>query len=142
MEMRIDIRRTRDLHFEARNDKGAMVEIEGGEERAAMRPMELLLTAMGSCSAFDAVLILEKQRQIIDDFRVEVVGERPDEGPAKPYESIHLKFTMEGKIDKNKAERALSLAVEKYCSVSATFKPETKITYDLDIVETTGTQKG
>lgn len=134
--MKVNVSRKGNLHFEARNASGNIVHIDGSEEKKGMRPMELLLTAMGSCTAFDAVLILEKQRQVIKDFSVEVIGKRPDEGYPKPYEAIHLVFTLEGTIDREKAERALNLAVEKYCSVSATFRPETAISYELKLVET------
>jgi len=132
MDMNVSIIRRGDhLHFEGDNRRGNTVLIDGGEQSKGMRPMELLLTAMGSCSAFDAALILKKQRQVIDDFRVEVSGTRPDTGAAKPFEKIHLTFFLSGKIDEKKAERAVKLSVEKYCSVSATFRPETKITYNL-----------
>jgi putative redox protein len=137
MKMKIDISRKQGLHFVARNESGNVVEIDGSEEKQAMRPMELLLTALGSCSAFDAVGILEKQRQTINGFSVEVTGDRPDEGYPKPYESIHLRFTIEGKVERAKAERALALAVKKYCSVSATFRAETAVTHELNLVETT-----
>lgn len=138
MQMKVDIRRKdENLHFEAVNESGSKVEIDGGDEKKGMRPMELLLTAMGSCSAFDAVLILEKQRQKVQDFSVEVIGERPDEGEPKPYDAIHLKFTIKGDVEKSKAERALNLAVEKYCSVAATFRPETRITHEFEVLETT-----
>ena len=122
------------LHFEAENDRGNRISIDGGAESKGMRPMELLLTSMASCSAFDAVLILEKQRQKIRDFRVQVSGVRPDEGAAKPFNSIHLVYTLEGEIDRQKAERALKLSVEKYCSVGATLRPETTITYELKLI--------
>ena len=135
MEMNISIaRKDEHLHFEAENDRGNRVSIDGGEHSKGMRPMELLLTSMASCSAFDAVLILEKQRQKIRDFRVKVSGVRPDEGAAKPFDSIHLIYILEGDIDRHKAERAIKLSVEKYCSVSATFRPETTITYEVNLI--------
>lgn len=136
MNMNVNIaRKDEHLHFEAENNRGNRVSIDGGEESKGMRPMELLLTAMGSCSAFDAVFILEKQRQKIRDFRVEVSGMRADEGAPKPFESIHLTFILAGEIDRHKAERAVKLSVEKYCSVSATFRPDTKITYTLKLID-------
>jgi len=135
MEMTVNIaRKDEHLHFEAENDRGNQVSIDGGEDSKGMRPMELLLTAMASCSAFDAVLILEKQRQSIRDFRVKVSGVRPDEGAAKPFQSIHVVFSLTGEIDRHKAERAIKLSVEKYCSVSATFRPETTITYEVNLI--------
>lgn len=127
-------RKDEHLHFEAENDRGNVVSIDGGTDSKGMRPMELLLTAMASCSAFDAVLILEKQRQEIRDFRVKASGTRADEGAPKPFNSIHLIYTLEGDIDRQKAERAVKLSVEKYCSVGATFRPETKITYELNLI--------
>lgn len=134
MKMNITLTRKDDhLHFEAENDKGNVVSIDGGSTSKGMRPMELLLSAMASCSAFDAVLILEKQRQKIRDFHVSASGIRPDEGVLQPFDSIHLIYTLQGEIDLQKAERALKLSVEKYCSVSATFRPETKITYELKL---------
>jgi putative redox protein len=134
MEMKVQIRRQDDhLHFEGVNGFGNTVSIDGGDHKKGMRPMELLLTALGSCSAFDAVHILQRQRQQVDDFEVEVTGTRPDDGNPKPYETIHLIFRITGKVERKKAERAISLAMEKYCSVSATFRKETKITYALEL---------
>jgi putative redox protein len=81
-----------------------------------VRPMELVLMALGSCSVFDLNTILQKQRQEIEDIQVEVEGDRREEIP-NIFTKIHIKFLLKGKIDELKAQKAAELAVKKYCSV-------------------------
>lgn len=87
----------------------------GGEEKG-VRPMELVLMALGSCSVFDFVSILEKQRQTVDQVSVEVEGQRREESP-RVFTSIHVVFKLKGEIHSEKAEKAAELAIKKYCSV-------------------------
>ena len=90
----------------------------GGEGRG-MRPMELLLSAVASCSAMDVVHILKKQREPLEHLRIEIEGARADAVPA-PFTSMKMVFVARGAVDPHKLERAVSLAVEKYCSARAT----------------------
>ncbi|MGB6037532.1 MAG: OsmC family protein [Cryomorphaceae bacterium] len=132
MDKRVVVQRLdKNLHFEACNPSGKRIEIDGSEEEKAMLPIELLLAAIGSCSAFDVAMMLEKQGQTIDDIRVEVDGMRRAEGETRPYHAMHMVFCIKGEIDRNRAQRVVELAVEKYCSVGATFRAETAITYEL-----------
>jgi len=78
--------------------------------------MELVLMALGSCSALDLVSILKKQRQQIADMQISVEGKRRDAVPAV-FTAIHLTFRLTGDIDREKAIKAAELAVKKYCSV-------------------------
>lgn len=78
--------------------------------------MELVLMALGSCSALDLVSILKKQRQQIDNLQVDVSGQRREQIP-NIFTSIHIVFRLAGAIDQAKAEKAAELAVKKYCSV-------------------------
>ena len=87
----------------------------GGQE-LGVRPMEMVLMALASCSSLDLVTILRKQKQQIESFSVETEGERRQEVP-NIFTKIHLKFFIKGDIDPAKAERAAELAVKKYCSV-------------------------
>ncbi|MGO1521639.1 MAG: OsmC family protein, partial [Sphingobacterium sp.] len=87
-----------------------------GGEGKGVRPMEMVLMALGSCSVFDLTTILQKQRQEIEDIQVEIEGTRREEIP-NIFTKIHMTFTLKGKIDLEKAQRAAELAVKKYCSV-------------------------
>lgn len=109
------------VHFEASSELSSVkVNIDGSEaiggEGKGVRPMELVLMALGSCSVFDLNTILQKQRQEIEDIQVEVEGDRREEIP-NIFTKIHINFLLKGKIDELKAQKAAELAVKKYCSV-------------------------
>ncbi|KGE15046.1 OsmC family protein [Sphingobacterium deserti] len=120
--MKIQLDRKNDaVHFEASSELSSIkVNIDGSEsiggEGKGVRPMELVLMALGSCSVFDLSSILKKQRQPIEDIHVEVEGTRREEIP-NIFTHIHITFTLKGDIDEEKAQKAAELAVKKYCSV-------------------------
>ena len=90
------------------------------------RPMALLLISLAGCSALDLGLVLARQRQDVRKLTIEAEGERADATPA-PYTSITLKFIAHGPVDPVALTRAAELAVEKYCSVADTLRPEIAI---------------
>lgn len=120
--MKIEIKRVNQAaHFEASAPSSPVtVQIDGpasiGGEEKGVRPMELVLMALGSCSVFDLGVILKKQRQEVKDIKVSVSGERREEVP-QIFTDIHITFDIWGDIDQAKAEKAAELAVKKYCSV-------------------------
>lgn len=121
--MKVELKRVNKAsNYEASAPSTAIkVNIDGspaiGGKELGVRPMELVLMALGSCSVFDLVSILEKQRQKVDDVDIEVTGNRRDTVP-NVFTDIHIKFLLSGKdIDLAKAEKAAELAVKKYCSV-------------------------
>jgi putative redox protein len=109
--------------FEATGGSGGKLVVDGspeiGGEGRGMRPMELLLAAVASCAAMDVVKILRQQKQPLEHLRIEIEGARADAVPA-PYTSMKLVFVAKGAVDEHKLRRAVSLSVEKYCSVRAT----------------------
>ncbi len=119
------------LHFEAANEAGNTVHIDG--ESQGMRPMQLLLTSVATCAAFDVVEILKKQRQTLHDIQIEVNGKRAEDQTPKPFTEIHIHFLLFGEVEPPKAERAVQLAVEKYCSVGASLHPDIAITHSFEI---------
>lgn len=105
-----------------------------GEEQAqtGMRPMQLLLNAVGACAAYDVVEMLRKRRLEVRDYRVELEGERTD-GTPSPYTSIralHV-FDVPG-LDEATARRFAELATHKYCSVAASLKAEMRVEIALE----------
>lgn len=108
--------------FQATGGSGGTLIVDGapdiGGEGRGHRPMELLLAAVASCSAMDVVMILRKQREPLEHLHVEISGERPDTHPS-PFQTMHMVFVARGAVADNKLQRAVSLAVEKYCSARA-----------------------
>lgn len=119
-------RKNQDFHFEAKNESDHLIHIDASEQiggsNKGMRPMQLLLAGLGGCSGIDIVNILKKQKQEISEFRIEVDGKRKKGEDFSPWEDIHLHFFLRGNIDSDKAQRALNLTMEKYCSIAQTLK--------------------
>ena len=136
--MKINIKRIDDdFNMEATNEDGNTLLMDGapdiGGHGKGMRPMQLLLAAVGGCSAIDVILILKKQKQIIESFEIEVDGEREKIEDYSLFKDICLHFKIKGEVDPDKAERAVKLSIEKYCSVSKTLEPTSKITYKVTV---------
>ena len=124
--------------FEAENTVGGKIRMDGdgvlqGIE-GGIAPFELLLAGVGACSAVDVLMILQKQRQTIKSLVVQVQPEKiKNEIGYSEYKSIHMHYTLVGAIDQAKAEKALKLSVEKYCSVSKALEKASKISYSVEI---------
>ena len=113
--------------------------IETDSARAsAVTPMEMLLLALGGCTAVDVISILHKKRERVTGYRVEVRGERRDEHPRK-YTRLEVRHVVRGHNVSEKAVRqAVELSEEKYCSVAATLRPAAEIVSSYEIVEEEG----
>ncbi|MGH7688369.1 MAG: OsmC family protein [Gemmatimonadaceae bacterium] len=87
-------------------------------------PTDALLSALATCSAIDVVDILAKRRTPVSALEVEVVGERSATAPRR-FLAIDLTFQVTGAgIDRVQAERAVSLSLERYCSVASSLAPD------------------
>lgn len=107
---------------------------ENGGEDYGFRPMQLLLAALGSCSAIDMVSILTKQRQEISDMIIEVEGEREKDVVPSLWKTVSVVYTIKGNVDVEKAEKAAALSMEKYCSVAETMRRGgTSITWKVNV---------
>lgn len=114
-------------------DAGGMRVMIDGEAEAStgMRPMQLLLNALGGCAAYDIVAMLAKRRLEIRSYTIELVGEREDETPS-PFTKIRAlhRFDVPG-LDERTARRFAGLGMTKYCSVAASLKAELEIEVEL-----------
>jgi putative redox protein len=136
--MKINIKRINDEYgMEAINEEGNRLLLDNasnnGEPKTGMSPMQLILTAVGGCSAIDVLLILKKQKQVIESFEVEIDGNKEKIEDYSLFKDICLHFKMSGSIDADKAERAVKLSLEKYCSVSKILEPTANISYKIAI---------
>jgi len=105
------------------------------ENAIGMKPSELLLVALGGCTAYDVVNILTKKRQQLTAFEIEVSGEQEPE-PPWTFRRIHLTYRLRGCGLSEKAVReAIELSKTKYCSVGATLACAVEIGYDVVIEE-------
>ena len=138
--MQINLRRTAEpFQFEAENEDGFTFTLDAGTAAGGggkgFRPMQTVLAGIGSCSVFDLVAILKKQKQPVEDITVKVDAERDRDATPSPFTAINITYQIKGAVDRKKAERAAELAVTKYCSVGASLDPAIKITWDTVITE-------
>lgn len=125
--IRITLERTSgDYGFEARDAAQHTVltdsSSENGGADAGVRPMQLLLMALGGCSGIDIVSILKKQRQEIDAFTMDISGEREPGVEPSVWKKVHIIFDLKGDVEEGKAQRACQLSIDKYCSVAETLR--------------------
>lgn len=137
--MKIELHRADDaFHFISKNEEGLTVESDGslaiGGGNKAIRPMEMVLSAVASCSSIDVVMILKKQRQRLDDIQVTVEGKRAENQVPAVFTDIHIHFKLTGKIKPKKAEQAVQMSMEQYCSVSKMLEKTVKITHSHEVV--------
>ncbi|MEN8145197.1 MAG: OsmC family protein [Gemmatimonadota bacterium] len=111
----------KDLEFEGLS--GAhRIPIDGNSE-AGPSPVTLMLQSVAACVGTDVVDILRKGRQDLRGLNVEVEAERRTAHP-RWVKSLLLRFYIEGDVSLAKAERAVDLGLEKYCSVFHTFRKD------------------
>ena len=122
--------------FVGRTPSGNEVTIDTNHIRhSAPSPMELLLLALGACTGVDVISILEKKRQSITDYRIEVRGQRRGEHP-RSFERLEVHHILSGrKISPRAVAQAIELSEKKYCSVAATMRPTAELVSSFEIIE-------
>lgn len=96
--------------------KGGKINFLGGEEKG-LTPTDALLLSLAGCMSMDIVSILAKKRVDIENYEVEIEGEKNTDYP-KYFKSARMVIRLKGKgLDQAKLDRAVELSREKYCSV-------------------------
>lgn len=96
-------------------------------------PMLSLLLAAAACSGADVVEILRKMRVSIERLTIDLEGTRRDEEP-RCYKGLRFRFIASGVgVDAVKLERAVTLSLEKYCSVVASLAPHITVGYEIAV---------
>jgi putative redox protein len=138
--IKIELNRLNDsFHMEAVNEQGNSLQMDASPEiggtNQGMRPMQLLLSAMGGCSSIDLINILKKQKQPLEDLKVTITGEREKDKVPALFTDVHAHFRLFGDLDPDKVQKAVSLSVDKYCSVAKTLEKTAKVTYSFEIIK-------
>ena len=108
---------------------------EYGGRNIGIRPMEMLLIGLAGCTGFDVVQILKKGREAVTGCEVEVEAERASEDP-KVFTRIHIAYRVSGRgLSQAKAERAVTLSKEKYCSASIMLGATAEMTTSLTVID-------
>lgn len=101
-----------------------------GERQAAPSPVDALLVALASCAAVDVLEILTKRRTPVEELRVHVEFARRAEPPRRLTDA-RLVWEVRSGSERHHVERAIELSFAKYCSVSSSLAPDTRIDWEL-----------
>lgn len=105
-----------------------------GDRNVGLRPADLLLVALASCTAVDVVSILEKKKMPLSWMEIEADGSQSDDPPFA-FQSIHLAYRLKGdRLTSDGVRQAIELAEGKYCSVSASLRPQVAVTTSFEIL--------
>ncbi|MEJ5995547.1 OsmC family protein [Pedobacter sp. Du54] len=116
------IRNSGKFNFEASNETGFTVELDAkpaiGGEGKGFRPMEMMLVGLGGCSGIDVVNVLTKQKEPLNDIKINIKATRREEEVPPIFDVIDIHFDLFGELNTAKVERALQMTFDKYCSVA------------------------
>jgi putative redox protein len=120
--------------FVAESQSGHATVISVAHKVTTASPMELLLVALGGCTGADVVSILEKKRQRITGYDIEIRAQRRAEHP-RIYTQIEVIHRVRGHaVDKKAVQHAVELSETKYCSVSAMLGAAARLSMRYEII--------
>jgi putative redox protein len=135
--MSAEVVQVRGLTFIGKSNSGHWIPMDGPSDLngsdSAVRPKELILIGLGGCTGADVASILNKMRQKVSNFRIDINAEMAEEHP-KVYTKIHLLYKFWGEeLNEDNIKKAIELSQDRYCSVSAMLKKAVDLTYSYEI---------
>lgn len=122
-----------DRRFTAGRPGGPTIPIDG-DGLTAPGPVDTMLSALAGCASVDVIDILAKRRTPIQALTVEVVGTRVETIPRRlSHVLLRFHITAPG-LDRENAERAVQLSVEKYCSVRSSLDREIPVEWEVELL--------
>jgi putative redox protein len=120
--------------FDTGREGGPVARLDATNE-TGQSPVDALLSALAACSGVDVLEILAKRRTPAERCVIDVTATRRAETPRRVLR-FDIEYRIDGeRIERPHGERAISLAIEKYCTVAATLKQDV-------VIETTLTLNG
>jgi putative redox protein len=133
----VELTWTQNLQFVGTDSTQHAIVLSSSDEEngTGVKPSDLLLLALGGCTAVDVVEILRKKRQRLSGLTIRVSGEQ-DADPPWIFRRIHTVYEVRGhELSAKAVEHAVTLSEEKYCSVRATLEGNVELTHEVRILE-------
>ncbi len=129
----------KDLVFESDNPSGHTVlmdtSVENGGTNKGLSPKAMMLSSLAGCSGLDVIMVLNKMKVEISDFKILTTGELTEEHP-KYYHSVLVSYQFFGhNLPKEKIKKAVNLSVEKYCGVMEMFRRFAEVKIEIQYIE-------
>ena len=118
--------------FDAGRPGGPTLRLDG-DATTGQSPVDAVLSALGACTSVDVIEILAKRRTPVERYSLEVAGERAD-GTPRRIVAVDIRYRIDGAgIEREHAERAIELAIGKYCSVRDSLAKDIPIRWTLTL---------
>ena len=120
--------------FVATSPSGHAITLDSDREsNQAAGPMELVLMALGACTATDVVTILEKKRQKLDSLEIICSGERAKQPPTV-WIKLEILYRLGCQLDDTAVRHAIQLSEDKYCSVAAMLRKTAELSWRYEVL--------
>ena len=136
MEVKVSMSYLDDEKYSVKNasDNELIIDMYAKEKKKNLSPMELLLSAITTCAAVEVVSMIKKRKRDFNDIKAESTGVRADSHPMY-YKQINVLYEIySSDLKDNEAERFISLALTKYCSVGSSIRKDTKVNHTFKII--------
>jgi putative redox protein len=128
------VRRITGKQFIGVDSTNHSVVLSTAAEGVGVKPSEMLLVALASCTGVDVVEILEKKKIVLESLEISATAEQ-DQDPPWTFRKIHLLYKVKGDgLTEKSLEQAIHLSETKYCSVAATIRGVVEITTSYEIL--------
>jgi len=128
----------KELIFLGRTQEGYEIEFDGHVQWGC-KPTDALLLSLASCMGIDVVMFLQKMKMDLENFKVDITGER-NPTPPQYFKTVNIVLHLTGKnLNPKKVARAVSLSHEKYCSVYNSLRKDIDVKVSYDITDTAST---
>ena len=136
MEVKVSMSYLDDEKYSVKNssDNELIIDMYGKDKKENLSPMELLLSAVTTCAAVEVVSMIKKRRRDFKDIKAKSSGVRAETHPMY-YKEIQVMYLIySSDLKDNEAERFISLALTKYCSVGSSIRKDTKVNHSFKII--------
>ena len=136
MEVKVSMSYLDDEKYSVKNssDNELIIDMYAKDKKENLSPMELLLSAVTTCAAVEVVSMIKKRKRDFNDIKAKSTGVRADSHPMY-YKQINVMYEIySSDLKDNEAERFISLALTKYCSVGSSIRKDTKVNHSFKII--------
>ena len=128
----------KELIFVGRTQEGYEIEFDAHVQWGC-KPTDALLLSLAGCMGIDVVMFLQKMKMELENFKVDILGER-NTTPPQYFKTVEIVLHLTGKnLNAKRVARAVSLSHEKYCSVYNSLRKDMDVKVSYNIIDTTPT---
>jgi len=103
-----------------------------GQPRKGPSPMEMVLIGTGGCSAVDIIAILKSMNEPVEGLIIDLDAERAETMP-RVFTTVQMDYTVLGNVDLEKAQKAVKMSADEYCSASVMIGKTAEITRTVSV---------